>query len=189
LVLVLTIFLANAARSEQGFKLDHTEDEAMEGAVSRNEWISKLPYVTGVGRAWAVGRDRSKKVISVEDVILVTTDAEDHVTLLEKELPGSLEGFPVEVGADRSKQRDLEAEQMMAKVQPVIDDPENKWILKIPHATRMLPATIRTEDGQSTSPAVGVAVDSGRSIKEVKSKVPKTIGVSNDVWLGEGRFK
>ena len=82
----------------------------------------------------------------------------------------------MEVGADRSKQRDLEAEQMMAKVQPVIDDPENKWILKIPHATRMLPATIRTEDGQSTSPAVGLAVDSGRSIKEVKSKVPKTIG-------------
>jgi hypothetical protein len=159
LVLVLTILLPNAARSEQAFIPDHTEDEAIEGAISRNEWISKLPYVTSVGPAWGVF-DQSKKVTSVEEDILVTTDTWDHVTLLEKELPGSLEGFPVEVGVDRSKQWELEAEQMRAKAQAVIDDP----------------ATVNGELDQPTSPAVGIAVDSGRSIKEVKSKVPKTIG-------------
>jgi hypothetical protein len=112
----------------------------------------------------------------VEDVILVTTDTEDHVTLLEKKLPGSLEGFPVVVGVDRSKQWELEAEQMKAKVQPVIDDPANKWILKIPHVTRMLPATLNTTQGEHPTRAVGIAVDSGRSIQEVKSQIRKTIG-------------
>ncbi len=175
LVLVLTMFLPNAARSEQGFIPDHTEDEAIEGAISRNAWISKLPYVTGVAPAWGVF-DQSNRATSVEEDILVTTDTWDHVTLLKKELPGSLEGFPVEVGVDRSKQWELEAEQMRAKAQAVIDDPANKWILKIPHVTRMLPATVNGELEQPTSPAVGIAVDSARSIDEVKSKVPKTIG-------------
>ena len=187
LVLVLTIFLPNAARSEQGFKLDHAEDEAMEGAISRNEWISKLRYVTGVGPGWELCRDRSNKVTSVEDVILVTTDTEDHVTQLEKKLPGSLEGLPVVVGVDRSKQWELEAQQMRAKVQPVIDDPANKWILKIPHVTRMLPATVNTEEGQPSSPAVGIAVDSGRTIKEVKSKIPTIGGFPTTFgWVDDG---
>jgi len=111
----------------------------------------------------------------VENNILVSTDTEEHAAILEKQLPGSLEGFPVVVGVDRSKQWEIEGEQMMAKVKPVIDDPSNKWILKIPHVIRMDPS-VQTEYGEPKTGAVAIVVDSGKSIKEVQSKVPKTIG-------------
>ena len=176
MVLALTLGLAAPAQSAPGFKTDHAEDKAALAAVLDNEWIEKLPYVTDMQPGWKVCPDKSNKVTSVETTIVVMTDTEDHKTLLEKQVPGSLEGFPVIVGVDRTEQWRREGEQMMAKVQPVIDDPANKWILRIPHVTRMLPSTVTTKFGEPITAVVGIAVDNEKSIKEVQSKVPKTIG-------------
>ena len=106
----------------------------------------------------------------------MTTDTDEHEALLENQLPGSLEGFPVVVGVDRSKEWELKGEQMRAKVKPVVDDPANKWILKIPHVIRMDPSTVPGYGEEPKTGAVSIVVDSGKSIKEVQSKVPKTIG-------------
>jgi hypothetical protein len=169
--------LAVAARSEQGGVLpDDPEADAAREVVLRNDWIEKLPYVTDVQPGWEVSGNGPKDLRSAEHKIVVMTDTQDHVTVLEKQVPGSLEGFPVIVVVDRSKQWELESEQMMAKAQHVIDDPANKWILRIPHVMRMLPSTVQTTYGEPTTPAVGIAVDRGRSIKEVQSKIPKTLG-------------
>ena len=177
LVLGLTISLATAAWSGEGwYKSNEPEHKAAEKAVSDNEWISNLPYVTGVEAGWEIGKNKSNEVASVENQIIVMTDTEEHQALLENQLPGSLEGFPVTVAVDRSKQWELEAEQMRAMVKPVIDDPSNKWILKIPHVIRMEPSTVKTEYGEPKTGAVAIVVNSGKSIKEVQSKVPKTIG-------------
>ena len=177
LVLALTLGLAAAAWSEEGwYNPDDPEHKAVGKAVLDNEWIEKLPYVTDLQAGWAVGKNEKKEVISVENDIVVMTDTEEHEALLENELPGSLEGFPVIVVVDRSKQWELKGEQMRARVKPVIDDPSNKWILKIPHVIRMEPSTVQTEYGEPKAGAVAIVVDSGKSIKEVQSKVPKTIG-------------
>jgi hypothetical protein len=177
LVLGLAIGLATAAWSgDVRLDPDDPEHKAAEKAVLDNEWIENLPYVTDVDVTWAVGRNEKKEVISVENVVTVASDTEEHEALLENQLPGSLEGFRVIVVVDRSKQWGLEAEHMTAKVKPVIDDPSNKWILKIPHVVRMEPSTVITKDGEPKTGAVAIVVDSGKSIKEVQSKVPKTIG-------------
>ena len=164
IVLGLTIFLAVAAWSEDGLDPDDDpQGEAAREAILRNDRIEKLPYVTDVQPGREVCGKGSNAVTSAHyTVIVVETDNEDHVTLLERKVPGSLEGFPVIVGVDHYPQWELEGKQMMAKVQPVIDDPANKWILKIPHVVRMLPATTNTDEGEPTSPAVGIAVDSGK---------------------------
>ena len=175
MVLVATIGFATTARSEQAFKPDDREREAALQAVLHNEWIEKLPYVTDLQPGWLVsGYGRDERF--VEYKIVVMTDTEDHQALLEKQVPGSLEGFPVIVVVDRSKEWDLKRARMMAKAQRVIDDPANKWILKIPHVIRMLPSSVDTIYREPTSPAVGIAVDRGKNMKEVQSKVPKTIG-------------
>jgi len=176
LVLVFTVGLATVARSERGFKKDAAEEKASLQAVLHNEWIEKLPYVTDLQPGWLVSGFGTKDERFVEYEIVVMTDSEDHQALLEKQVPGSLEGFPVVVSVDRSKEWDLKRQQMMAKAQRVIDDPANKWILKIPHVIRMLPASVDTIYREPTTPAVGIAVDHGKSIKEVQSKIPKTIG-------------
>jgi hypothetical protein len=177
LALGLAIGLATAAWSgEVRLKPNDPEHKAAEKAVLDNEWIEKLPYVTGVEASWGIGRNEKKEVISVEDSILVTTDTEEHEALLENQLPGSLEGFPVVVGVDRSEQWELEGEDMRAKVKPVINDPSNKWILKIPHVIRMEPSTVPRYGEEPKTGAVSIVVDSGKSLKEVQSKVPKTIG-------------
>ena len=177
LVLGLSIGLATAAWSgEVRLNPDDPEHKAAEKAVLDNEWIDKIPYVTDVEASCLVGKNEKKEVIAVENAIAVMTDTEEHEALLEKQLPGSLEGFPVTVVVDRSKQWELEAEHMRAKVKPVIDDPSNKWILKIPHVIRMEPSTVQTEYGEPETGAVAIVVNSGKSIKEVQSKVPKTIG-------------
>jgi len=176
LILLLTVCLATAARSEQVFKPDDREREAALQAVLHNEWIEKLPYVTDLQPGWLVSGHGSKNERFVDYVIVVMTDTEDHVALLEKQVPGSLEGFRVLVLVDRSKEWDLDREKMMAKAQRVIDDPANKWILKIPHVIRMLPSSVDTIYREPQKPAVGIVVDRGKYIKEVQSKVPKTIG-------------
>ncbi len=177
LVLGLSTGLATAAWSGQGwYKPNDPEHKAAEKAVLDNEWIEKLPYVTDVEATWLVGQNEKKEVVSVENDIAVTTDTEEHEALLEKQLPGSLEGFPVIVGVDRSKEWELKGEQMRAKVKPVVDDPSNKWILKIPHVIRMEPSTVPGYGEEPKTGAVAIVVDSGKSIKEVQSKVPKTIG-------------
>ncbi len=177
LVLGLTIGLATAGWSgESLFSPDDSEHKAAGKAALDNEWIEKLPYVTDVEPGWAECKNESNEVTSVEDDIVVMTDTEEHEAILEKQLPGSLEGFPVIVVVDRSKQWELDAEHMRAKVQPVIDDQSNKWTLKIPHVTRMEASTVKTEYGEPKTGAVAIVVDSGKSIKEVQSKVPKTIG-------------
>jgi hypothetical protein len=176
LVLVLTVGLATAARSEQVFKPNDREREAALQAVLHNEWIEKLPYVTDLQPGQVVSGYGSKNERVFDYEIVVMTDSEDHLALLEKQVPGSLEGFRVIVLVDRSKEWDIKREQMMAKAQRVIDDPANKWILKIPHVIRMLPSSVDTIYREPKTPAVGIAVDSGKYIKEVQSKVPKTIG-------------
>ena len=176
LVLVLTVGLATAARSEERVMPDDAEMTAPLEAVLHNEWIEKLPYVIDLQPGRLVSGYGSKDERFVEDEIVVMTDTEDHQALLEKQVPGSLEGIPVIVAVDRSKEWDALRKQMMAKAQRVIDDPANKWILKIPHVIRMLPASVDTIYREPTTPAVGIAVDHGKSIKEVQSKVPKTIG-------------
>ena len=177
LVLVLSTVLASAVWSGEGrYKPNDPEHKAAEKAALDNEWIEKLPYVTDVEASWLVCPNEKKELTPVENNILVSTDTEEHAAILEKQLPGSLEGFPVVVGVDRSKQRELEAEHMRAKVKPVISDPANKWILKIPHVIRMDPSTVSTEYGEPKTGAVSIVVNDEKSIKEVKSKVPKTIG-------------
>jgi len=177
LVLVLSTVLASAVSSGEGwYKPNDPEHKAAEKAALDNEWIEKLPYVTDVEASWLVCPNEKKELTPVENNILVSTDTEEHAAILEKQLPGSLEGFPVTVVVDRSKQWELEAEHMRAKVKPVIDDPSNKWILKIPHVIRMEPSTVQTEYGEPETGAVAIVVNSGKSIKEVQSKVPKTIG-------------
>ncbi len=177
LVLGLTISFAAAAGSEERwYKPNDPEHKAAEKAVLDNEWIDKLPYVTDVEATWLVGRNEKNKVISIENAIAVMTDTEEHEAILENQLPGSLEGFPVTVVVDRSPQWELESEQMRAKVKPVIDDPSNKWILKIPHVIRMEPSTVPGYGEEPKTGAVAIVVDSGKSIKEVQGKVPKTIG-------------
>jgi hypothetical protein len=180
LVLILTMGLSVPARSyDRQLLLDSVDaaDKPALAAVLDNDWIEKLPYVTDLQPAWEVCPNQSKGAASVKTrTILVMTDTEDHRALLEKQVPGSLEGFPVIVVVDRTEQWRLEGEKMMAKVQPVIDDPANQWILRIPHVTRMLPSTVTTKFGEPITAAVGIGVDRGRSIKDVQSKVPKTIG-------------
>ncbi len=176
LALVLTVCLATAARSERGVKPDAAEKKAALQAVLHNEWIEKLPYVTDLQPGPLVCCFGTKNERFVDYVIVVMTDTEDHKSLLERQVPGSLEGFRVIVLVDRSKEWDIKREQMMAKAQRVIDDPANKWILKIPHVIRMLPSSVDTIYREPKTPAVGIAVDRGKSIKEVQSKVPKTIG-------------
>src|SRR5258708_37589492 len=144
--------------------------------VLHNEWIENLPYVTDLQPGREVCCYGKNKAAPVEIVIVVMTDNEDHQALLEKQVPGSLEGFPVVVSVDRSKEWDIERKQMMAKAQPVIDDPANKWILKIPHVIRMQPSTLNTFYEESTTPAVGIVIDGGKSRTEVEGKVPTTIG-------------
>ena len=176
LVLVLSTVLASAAWSgDVRLNPEDPEHRAAAKAALDNEWIEKLPYVSDVEASWLVCPNEKKEMTPVENNILVSTDTEEHAAILEKQLPGSLEGFPVVVGVDRSKQWEIEGEQMMAKVKPVIDDPSNKWILKIPHVIRMDPS-VQTEYGEPKTGAVAIVVDSGKSIKEVQSKVPKTIG-------------
>ena len=176
LVLVLSTVLASAAWSgDVRLNPEDPEHRAAAKAALDNEWIEKLPYVSDVEASWLVCPNEKKEMTPVENNILVSTDTEEHAAILEKQLPGSLEGFPVVVGVDRSKQWEIEGEQMMAKVKPVIDDPSNKWILKIPHVIRMGPS-VQTEYGEPKTGAVAIVVDSGKSIKEVQSKVPKTIG-------------
>ena len=175
LVLVFTVGLATAARSERGFKPDAAAEKASLQAVLHNEWIEKLPYVTDLQPGWLVsGYGKDERFVEYE--IVVMTDTEDHQALLEKQLPGSLEGFPLVVSVDRSKEWDLKRQQMMAKAQRVIDDPANKWILKIPHVIGMFPASVDTIYREPKTPAVGIAIEHGKSIKEMQSKVPKTIG-------------
>jgi hypothetical protein len=177
LVLGLSVGLATTAWSEEGwYKPNDPEHKAAEKAVLDNEWIENLPYVTDVEASWAVGKNEKNEVTSVEDYIIVMTDTDEHEALLEKQVPGSLEGFPVAVGVDRSKQWEFEAKHMMAKVKPVIDDPANKWILKIPHVIRMEPSTVSGDFGVPKTGAVAIVVDSGKSIREVQSRAPKTIG-------------
>jgi hypothetical protein len=179
MVLALTLGLAAPARSyDRQFMMDNADpaDRPSLAAVLDNDWIEKLPYVTDLQPGTKECRDKSNKVTSVETNIVVMTDTEDHRALLEKQVPGSLEGFPVIVVVDRTSQYRLEGVKMMAKVQPVIDDPANKWILKIPHVTRMLPSTEATQFGEPTTAVIGIAVDNEKSIKEVQGEVPKTIG-------------
>jgi len=176
LVLALTMGLSVAARSEPMSKADRAADKAARKAVLRNLWIEKLPYVTDLESGQLVCGDESKEATPVEFDIVVMTDTEDHKTLLEKQVPGSLEGFPVIVVVDRSEQWNREADQMIAKARPVVDDTANKWILKIPHVTRMEPSTVKTKYLEPITPAVAIVVDSRRNLKEVQSKVPKTIG-------------
>src|SRR5260221_13151886 len=96
LVLGLTIGLATAAWSGQArYGLNDPEQKAAAKAVSDNEWISNLPYVTDVEAGWFEGRNETNEVTSVEDDIVVMTDSEEHEAILEKQVPGSLEGFPV----------------------------------------------------------------------------------------------
>ena len=176
LVLGLSTGLATAAWSgDVRLNPEDPEHRAAAKAALDNEWIEKLPYVSDVEASWLVCPNEKKEMTPVENNILVSTDTEEHAAILEKQLPGSLEGFPVVVGVDRSKQWEIEGEQMMAKVKPVIDDPSNKWILKIPHVIRMDPS-VQTEYGEPKTGAIAIVVDSGKSIKEVQSKVPKTIG-------------
>jgi len=171
LILALTMGLSVAARSEPMFKADRAADKAARKAVLRNEWLSNLPYVTDVEWGPLVCGNETK-----EYDILVMTDTEDHKTLLEKQVPGSLEGFPVIVVVDRSEQWNRQDDQMYAKARTVVYDPANKWILKIPHVTRMEPSTVKTKFGEPITPAVAIVVDHQSSLKEVQSKVPKTIG-------------
>src|SRR5258708_7550944 len=181
MVLALTLGLAAPARSyDKQLMLDSVEDPVDKpslAAVLDNDWVEKLPYVNDLQPGWEVCPNKSNPAASVETrTILVMTDTEDHQALLERQVPGSLEGFPVMVVVDRTEQWRREGEKMMAKVQPVIDDPANKWILRIPHVTRMLPSKVTTFFGEPKTAAVGIAVDSRRNLKEVQSKVPKTIG-------------
>jgi len=180
IVLALTLCLAGAARSyDKQSMLDSADpaDRPSLAAVLDNDWIEKLPYVTDLQPGWEVCPNKSNPAASVETrTILVMTDTEDHQALLERQVPGSLEGFPVMVVVDRTEQWRLEGERMMTKVQPVIDDPANQWILRIPHITRMLPSTETTFFGEPITAAVGIALDSRRNLKKVQSKVPKTIG-------------
>jgi hypothetical protein len=188
MVLALAMSLAAPARSGQiGYK-SHAEAKAALAAVLDNEWIEKLPYVTDLQPGWIECGDESKGPTSVETDIIVMTDTEAHRALLEKQVPGSLEGFPVVVGVDRSDQFRRESEKMMAMVKPVIDDPANKWILRIPHVTRMIPSTEITKFGEPITAAVGIAVDNENRIKEVQNKVPKTIGgfPTKFGWVDDG---
>jgi hypothetical protein len=175
LVLVLTVGLATVARSERR-QPSAAEKKAALQAVLDNEWIEKIPYVTDLQPGPLVCCFGTKDERFVDYVIVVMTDTEEHQSLLERQVPGSLEGFRVLVSVDRSKEWDIKREQMMAKAQRVIDDPANKWILKIPHVIRMLPSSVDTIYREPKTPAVSIAVDSGKYIKEVQSKVPKTIG-------------
>jgi hypothetical protein len=78
---------------------------------------------------------------------------------------------------------------MMAKVQPVIDDPANKWILRIPHVVRMDPYPVETKFLEPITAVVDIVVDNEKSIKEVQSKVPKTLGgfPTKFGWVDDGR--
>ena len=188
LILALAMGLASPARSEQvGYK-SHAEAKAALAAVSDNEWIEKLPNVTDLQPGWSECGDASKGPTSVETNIIVMTDTEDHQALLEKQVPGSLEGFPVIVVVDRSEQWNRKADQMIAKARPVVDDPANKWILRIPHVTRMIPSTEITKFGEPITAAVGIAVDNENRIKEVQNKVPKAIGgfPTKFGWVDDG---
>ena len=181
IVLALTMGLAAPARSyDKQRMLDSVEDPADKpslAAVLDNDWIEKLPYVTDLQPGWEVCPNKSNPAASVETrTIVVMTDTEDHKALLEKQVPGSLEGFPVVVVVDRTEQYRLEGEKMMAKVQPVIDDPANQRFQRIPHVVRIEPATITTEFQEPIRAVIDIVVDSKNSVKEAQSKVPKTIG-------------
>jgi len=168
--------LSVAARSEPMSKTDRAADKAARKAVLRNLWIEKLPYVTNLESGQLVCGDESKQATPREYVITVMTDTEDHMAQLERQVPGSLEGFRVLVLVDRSEQWNREAQQMIEKARRVVDDPANKWILKIPHVSRMEPSTAKTKFGEPITPTVAIVVDHRSSLKEVESKVPKTIG-------------
>jgi len=160
-----------------GLRPDDPEEKLQVEAISDNEWISQLPHVIDVEPGWQECRNNSKQVGPLEYVIAIMTDKEEYVAALERQVPGSLEGFPVVVVVDRSKEWDIKAEQMRAAAKLVIDDPANKWILKIPHVTRMVPSfTTSADSSEPTGPAIQIAVDGCRSIEEVKKSVPKTIG-------------
>lgn len=183
----LTTSLAIAAPLEAGFQPDKATMEAERQAVLHNGWIEKLPYVTDVQPAWQEGRDESKKLMSVDYVIVVMTDTDDHQASLERQVPASLEGFPLVVLVDPYPKWELERKKMMATVKPVIDNPANKWILKVPHVTRMFPATINGDHGEPKAPAVGIAVDHGRAIKQVRSEIPKVGGFPTTFgWVDNG---
>src|SRR5260370_31516716 len=87
-----------------------------------------------------------------------------------------MEGLAEVVSVERAKEWEIERKQMMEKAQAVIDDPANKWILKIPHVIRMQPSTLNTFYEEPTTPAVGIVIYSGKSRTEVEGKVPTTIG-------------
>jgi len=188
MILALTMGLAVAAWSserqmssyEKQLMMDSVEDPADKpslAAVLDNDWIEKLPYVTDLQPGWEVCPNKSNPATSVETrTILVMTDNEDHQALLEKQVPGSLEGFPVMVVVDRTEQYRLEGEKMMAKVQPVIDDPANQRFLRIPRVVRMEPSTITTKFGEPITAVIDIVIDSRRNLEEVQSKAPKTIG-------------
>jgi len=75
LVLGLTIGLAAAAWCEGGwYKPDDPEHKAAEKAVLDNEWIDKLPYVTGVEGSWLVCPNEKKELTALENNILVETE-------------------------------------------------------------------------------------------------------------------
>jgi hypothetical protein len=189
LILALTLGLAAPARSRQGFGYkSHAEAKAALAAVLDNEWIEKLPYVTDLQPGWKECGDPSKGPTSVETNIIVMTDTEDYRALLEKQVPGSLEGFPVVVGVDRTDQWRREGEKMMAKVQPVIDDPVNKRFLRIPHVVRMQPSTVTTRFGEPISAVIDFVVDNEHRIREAQSKAPKTIGgfQTRFGWVDDG---
>jgi hypothetical protein len=186
--------LAAPARSyDKQRMLDSVEDPADKpslAAVLDNDWIEKLPYVTDLQPGWEVCPNKSNPAASVETRnIVVMTDTEDHKALLEKQVPGSLEGFPVVVVVDRTEQYRLEGEKMMAKVQPIIDDPANKWILRIPHVVRMRPSTVTTQFQEPIRAIIDIVVDNENSIKEAQSKAPKTIGgfQTRFGWVDDGQ--
>jgi hypothetical protein len=189
MLLALALGLAAPARSERGLGYkSHAEAKAALAAVLDNEWIEKLPYVTDLQPGWKECGDESKGPTSVDTNIIVMTDTEDHRALLEKQVPGSLEGFPVVVVVDRTEQWRREGEQMMAKVQPVIDDPANKRFLRIPHVVRMRPSTVTTKFGEPIRAIIDFVVDNENSIKEAQSKAPKTIGgfQTRFGWVDDG---
>ncbi|HWN58156.1 MAG TPA: hypothetical protein VNO74_08640, partial [Methylomirabilota bacterium] len=67
------------------FKPDDREREAALEAVLHNEWIEKLPYVNDLQPGWLVSGFGTKDERFVEYEILVMTDTEDHLALLEKQ--------------------------------------------------------------------------------------------------------